>query len=269
MRRAGWLLLWGWLAAAAQAQVLTENAGVLSPETPSLRETLLFLRYSTLDELRWTQQLVMALDRAHELRLALPVVRKGQRVGLGDTVLRFKRSLWQQDGVMASDRWAVLAELTLPTGDTGAALPARLQIGGGNWVLGAGTVYTVIRDRHRFSAEAFYRQPLGADDRFGSTLDLNLAYWFRIAPAEFPPDEEPVEVRGVLELLSGYRWNSRGAGLPVGDNGWLVWLAPGLQVYPGEDVLLEGSVLVPLHQDLQDALGRREWGITGTIKILF
>lgn len=176
------------------------------------------------------------------------------------------------------NRWAFLTEVGLPTGATdardsnGSLLPRRLQIGSGSVSLGAGTAYTSIKDRHRFSVEAFYRHYLPASEtRLGSTAELNLAYWYRLTPAQFAEDEEePTEVRGVVELLNLYRFSGEVEGAPGGGRGALVWLAPGLQIYPpGQDVLFEGAMLIPVAQTLNDELGRRQWGVTGSIKILF
>jgi hypothetical protein len=282
MNRILWIALLSCLAAApGLAQVNTENAGTLSPEIPALRETILYLRYENADELRWSQQFFYALDNRNELRLAVPLVQKNvfdqsSTFAPGDVSLRYKHVLWVNNGVMQSDRWALLLETIAPSGDVGARgangllLPDRLQIGSGTWWLGVGTGYTTINDRSRFAVEAMLREPIsGSGDHFGTTLDLNVAYWYRLTPAEFPEEGQPVEVRGVLELLSTYRFNSREDGLVLPDQGWIVWAAPGLQIYPSEDVLLEGSFLLPVFQDVQDALGRRQWGVTGSVKIFF
>lgn len=284
LTRLFWLCLV--LTCSVRAQVMTENAGAISPETPILRQTFQYLDYSAAGELRYTPTAIWSPDPKREFRLSVPYVWKTTdfpggsafRAGLGDVTLRYKQSLWQENDVMASERWAFLAEVGLPTGPTdsrdgrGAILPPRLQIGSGSFTLGAGTAYTLIKDRHRFSVEAFYRHYLPASGtRFGSTAELNLAYWYRISPAQFPEDEEtPVEIRGVLELLNVYRFSDQFEGNSVGGRGALVWLAPGLQIYPeGQDVLLEGALLIPVAQSLSDELGKRRWGLTGTIKILF
>ena len=49
----------------------------------------------------------------------------------------------------------------------------------------------------------------------------------------------------------------------------MVWLAPGLQVYPSEDVLFEAGLLVPVVQTIHDALGKRNLGGTFTVKFVF
>jgi hypothetical protein len=279
-------LLLAVLSRPARAQIVTENAGVISPETPIVRESLSVLDAEHLREVRWEHQLIFAFDPARELKLTVPLVWRdvefatpggvedADLAGLGDVSLRFKQSLWQEDAVMASTRWAALAEIGAPTGEdgeteNGALIPRRLQLGTGDWSLGAGTAYTWIRDRQRFSAETLFRYRTRHEGlRLGETLDLNLAWWYRITPARFPPGDPPLEVRGVLELLSSYRWPSEGDG-DLDDDGKLVWLAPGLQVYPSKTVLLEVALRAPIHQDLDDALGDRRWAGVLALKFLF
>lgn len=270
------------------AQVVTENAGIVSPEAPILRESVSFFDSENLRETRWTSQFIFALDQTRELKLSLPLVSResafqpaggGEETadlfGLGDASIRFKQSLWQRDDVMESTRWALLTELGAPTGDddaveNGADVPRRLQLGTGDWSLGVGTAFTSIRDRHRFSVEALYRHRTRHDDiQLGSSTDVNLAYWYRLSPATFLAGEETTEVRGVLELLSSYRFASEVGNDTQDDDGTLVWLAPGIQIYPGTSVLFEANVQVPLYQDVDDAVGDRHWAASLVVKFLF
>jgi hypothetical protein len=276
------------LASIARAQIVTENAGVLSPETPVLRESLSVFESENLDEVRVSNQLIYSVDTKREFKLTLPFLSRDvdfagvggtpedDRIqGIGDISLRFKQSLWQVDDVMESTRWALLAEVGAPTGkddgeEHGALLPPRLQLGTGDWSLGFGSAFTLIRDRQRASIEALFRYRTPNDDiRLGESLDLNLAYWYRLQPAAFDPDRYTTEVRGVIELLSSYRWPSEISGTTADDDGAIVWLAPGIQIYPGTDVLLEANVQIPLYQDLDDAVGHREWAAAFVLKFLF
>ena len=58
------------------------------------------------------------LTRQDELRVSLPLHNREylreSRFGPGDLYLRYKRSLHQEDGVMTSDRFALLLDGTLP-----------------------------------------------------------------------------------------------------------------------------------------------------------
>lgn len=288
--RAPWVrgALLPFLALPAAAQIVTENAGVVSPEAPILRESASFFDSENLRETRWTNQFFFALDTTRELKLSLPLVSRESRftapsgqeesahlVGLGDASLRFKQSLWQRDDIMESTRWAFLTELVAPTGDDdkkedGVDIPRRLQLGTGDWSFGAGSVFTSIRDRHRFSVEALYRYRTPHEGiQLGPSADVNLAYWYRLSPSAFRKGEETTEVRGVLELLSSYRFASEVGGSSAHDDGALVWLAPGLQIFPGTTVLFEANLLFPIYQDLDDAVGDRRWGASFVLKFLF
>lgn len=277
-----------WAAAPASAQIVTENAGAISPETPILRESLTYLDSKHATEARWIHQLILSVDPSRELKLSVPLAWKEVEFdapdggedhenffGLGDISLRFKQSLWQKDDVLESTRWAVIGEVGAPTGnhhesDDGIEVPRRLALGTGDWTLGVGTAFTVIRNRHRFSAEVFFRHRTRHDGvRFGETVDLNLAYWYRFAPARFDEAPDATEVRGVVELLSTYRSESRFPQGGADDQGVLLWVAPGIQVYPSKTVLIEGSLQIPVYQSIDDALGDRDWGATLAVKFLF
>jgi hypothetical protein len=266
------------LASAVCAQIVTANAGVLSPELTLVREQLGLARSENLDEVRWSHHLVLAPDRWNELELTVPLLWRTARfegaageeeahlAGLGDVSLRYKRALARTDEVMASERWALLLELGAPTGDhdateDGTSVPRSLQLGTGGWTLGGGGAVTWIRDRQRVSLEAFYRHPTRHDGvQVGASADLFAAWWYRIRPAAFAPGAAGGELRGVLELL--------GTHLTLDDDGSLVWLAPGVQWYPCASFLLEANVQAPLLQDVDDALGERRWSANLVLKIL-
>ncbi|MBI4605761.1 MAG: hypothetical protein HY721_27660 [Planctomycetes bacterium] len=275
-------------AGSGHGQIFTENAGVISPETPIVRESVSALWAKHLREVRWTNQFLWGVTPKLELNLALPVVYRHTdfRVlgegkehhddfGLGDAVVRGKASLYQVDEVLTSTRWAALGEVVAPTGDDdetdgGVRLPRRLQLGPGAWGFGAGSAFTVIRDRHRCSVEAFYRHHLGHDGvELGDEMRWNLAYWYRLYPPEFSAEKQQVEVRPVVELLSTYRFEDRGGAVTKDGEGFLMWLAPGLQVYPSRRVLLEASVSVPVLQTVDDNIGRRLVGLFFAVKFLF
>ena len=113
----------------ASAQITTENAGVIPPGTPILRESLSYFDSEDLDEVRWSNQVVFAFDPTREIKLDVPVLRRdvifagtsGEEhdslSGLGDVSLRFKRSLLRKNEIMASTRLALLAEVEAPTGE--------------------------------------------------------------------------------------------------------------------------------------------------------
>ena len=58
----------------ASAQITTENAGVIPPGTPILRESLSYFDSEDLDEVRWSNQVVFAFDPTREIKLDVPVL---------------------------------------------------------------------------------------------------------------------------------------------------------------------------------------------------
>jgi hypothetical protein len=272
-------------AAAAPSQIFTENAGVASPELPSLREALSFRKTRNVEDLRLDSQFIWSPSPWLETRTTVPLLLRdfdagGDSEGLGDASLRLKHLLWKEDDVFESTRLAALYEVSLPTGEddarafdgSGARLAPPLQLGAGTFGFGAGGAYTLIRDRHRFSVEGFFRHTLDHDGFSpGDSVRANLAYWYRLSPARFADTTEvhPLEVRGVIELLTSYKFENTSNGAGLGDEGAELWLAPGLQLFGNGRTLFEAALLFPIYQDADDAFGRREWGATLSVKWLF
>ncbi len=282
------LLLTILTATPARSQVLTENAGVTSPEVPTLNLRFTTDSFDDLFDVRAVPTLYYGLDAKTELKVETPIVlhREADFVGatgqpdsetwwgLGDVGVRLKRSLAQSDGVMTSTRFAAMLEMTVPTGRDnvrggGVELPRKLQISPGAFRFGGGLAASVIRDRHRFSADVWFRHPLRHDGiRLGETIEAGIAYWFRLHPVAFDPDAPTVEIRPVIEARYLHQFASV-AGRRLGDDGdrWIV--APGIQVYPTPSLLLEASARLPIAQTIDDPRGDFRWGALVSIKILF
>lgn len=261
------LLLFALVWQPVMAQIETANGAVMSPRSPEMKVRSFFRGAENGDTYGLKFVGTWGLTRQDELRVSLPVYNRDflgdSRFGIGDLYLRYKHSIHQDDDVMSSDRFAFLIDSYLPTGEYQAqGRPTRAQLGLGTPQLGAGLVYSVVRDRHRFSAEIGHRQPLGND--LAGTSRLNLAYWYRLTPGKFPEDEQVTEVRGVVELLGELRGPERGR-----DAGTLVFLAPGLQIFPSRSTQLELNALIPIAQSLRDPLGDRRLGGSFTAKFRF
>ena len=265
-----------------RAQIITENAGVTSPETPELRETFFYLDAEHGREFTWSQQFIYSPVRSDELKLTLPWIDRTLEgspdlgvSGLGDATLRWKHAFVRDDDVMRSTRWSGLLEVGAPTGDRadsdgGVPLPEDVRLSRGDWSAGAGAAFTEIVDRHRFAAETMFRHWTGHDGfQLGDTLDLNLAYWYRIQPGRFETIEGTTEIRGVLELLSTYRFEAESHGAGVGNEGVLVSIAPGVQVYPRDWLLIEANVQIPIAQTMDDSIGDRNFAAFLGVKVLF
>ncbi len=90
-----------------------------------------------------------------------------------------------------------------------------------------------------------------------------------MTPAQHDPENETIEIRGVFEILSSYGFESRLGSGGAGDEGLLIWVAPGIQIYPRRDVLIEAAIRIPALQTLDDALGDRRWAFLISVKLLF
>jgi hypothetical protein len=268
---------------AVVAQVVTENAGTVSPETPIWQSRLEMTRSAHVTDLRAVETLLWAPDGATDVALGVPVHHRDVELGgvsstlegVGDVSLRVKRSLWKEDGVMASARFSALAGTRLPTGEfrevEGAVgVPRKLQLGAGGVELFGGPLFTWIEDRHRFAAEVVGRWVSERDDfQPQPSLQVGLAYWFRLTPARIETAGEQTEVRVVLELTTVFYGESELDGDGIGDDGNITWLSPGVQVYPSFWALFEASVQVPVVETVEDARGDRKFGLLVSIKFLF
>lgn len=227
-RLLAWYFLMAFLVSPGWAQIETANGGITSPYSPELKVKGMVMPMELSDMTVVELSGSFGLDPKNELRLVIPYVISEHMgfsaSGLGDVSVRYKHLLVGSNGVMTSDRFALLIDAVAPTGQSNLPeLPPRGELGLGTPQVGLGLVYSAIRDRHRFSAELGHLQPLG--NGYAGTSRLNLAYWYRLTPAEFPEDGQPTEVRGVLELLAELRGSEFGQ-----DAGTLVYLAPGLQI---------------------------------------
>lgn len=281
MHRSAFLLLA--LAGAAHAQLVTENAGTTSPETPFARFVIRSSVSQRVEEHVYATEKHYGLLPSLEISLSTPYVVKSVEVGeerdvfngLGDPSLGFKVNVHKDDGVMTSDRAAVFGGVEIPLGEheeslDGSDRPAarKLQIGSGGWDCWAGAAVTIIRDRHRFALDVAFRWNGGHDGvRPGPSARVDAAYWFRVLPAAFEPGESGMELRAVLDVSVVRRWRTRGEG--TDDSGTTVWLAPGLQFYATEQVLFEGNASFPVHDTVEDEYGDQRFMAMLALKILF
>ncbi|MDP7036270.1 MAG: hypothetical protein QF752_17455 [Planctomycetota bacterium] len=274
---------------SVNAQMRTENGGVNSPETPTWQQYFRIQISEQLEEIHLHQQLTLGLTPKLELSLNLTnkihhrasfLDANGEHEsevmrGPGDPKIRLKLNLFQKDGVLSSTRFALLSHLQIPAGnddrrDGGRRIPRALQLGTGDWQFGGGAAFTVIRNRHRFSTHLVYNHRTRHEGiRLGSSIDWNLAYWMRISPVIFDPENPKAEIRGVIELLNRYQFSGMDATSRTGERGLLLSLAPGIQIYPKPDLLLEASLELPIFGNLDDPQGDRRWGALFSVKFFF
>jgi hypothetical protein len=268
----------------ARAQVVTENAGTLSPETPIWQTRFEILKTKHVTDLRAAETFQWAPNGVMDFALTVPVHHRDVEFaggledtleGVGDASLRAKLSVWKEDEVMASTRFSAQAGVKVPTGrwheeDSGLDIPRKLQLGTGGWDVYGGPLFTAIADRHRFAAELVGRYAFERDEfRLQPSLQIGLAYWYRVAPVRIEVAGEETEVRGVVEVTTQIYGQSEQDGRGIGDDGIITWLSPGLQVYPSLDVLFEASVQIPVIETVEDVRGDRKFGALVSVKFLF
>lgn len=151
--------------------------------------------------------------------------------GVGDVTLLAKYRFWQHDaGPQQTQRWAVLGGMRLRSGDANFSSDSYDPI--------VGTVFTWRSGRKFFDADLVYRFGTGSGKSRLDTLRYDLAYSYRLAPAEFQPGRN-TEWNLVAELNGRYR----------SDGAHELLLSPGLQ-FVMERCTLEASIQWPVVQNL-------------------
>ncbi len=275
------------LLAPLAAQLVTTDAGVISPELPTVKERLEWWSREHADELRAITRLSWAPERRLQLDLAVPLVARtvavpstggelrGRQEGLGDLTFGAKWALVRADDVMRSDRLSVLAEVSLPTGDDnafvdGVDLGPRAALGLGTFGGSLGLGYTLVRDRHR-AAVALRGSAFASDDGFapGEELALDVAWWVRLSPREFLPEHTGLEWRGVLEVLSRWQTDDTVRAIDQQNGGRELSFVFGLQANLNLATSCEVGVVVPLDITTGSPFGEPDFGLLFSFRVSF
>ncbi|HEX5051100.1 MAG TPA: transporter [Planctomycetota bacterium] len=275
------------LAAALPAQLFTTDAGVISPELPQVRERVEWLPRARSDEWRAESRLSWSPDRLVQLDLTVPLVTRrvevlngagalhGKQEGLGDMTLATKWALVRADDVMRSDRFSLLVDVQLPTGDDdthidGADAGRRAALGLGTFGAAAGLGYTLVRDRHRAAAALRYWQ-FETDAGFapGEAVQLDLAWWYRLSPTEFGARLDVPEYRLTAELLSRWQADDRLSGASAGNGGYEYAAVLGMQCNLTPASAIEGGVIVPFAHTTESPFGDARVGFTMSFRLAF
>lgn len=275
---------------SVHGQLITENAGFKTGiDTWVVGEWFTAYESKNVTSFRLDHRFLFRFDEKTEFRIEVPTIlskevtfidplgRRQTRTlsGLGDVKFVAKHSLRQTDDVMWSNRWALLGEVTGPTGQNddksgGFEIPRRLQLGTGSWGFGGGTALTFIRDRHRFSSEWMFRHWLRHDGfRPGQSVHWNMSYWYRLYPAQFDAEKVQRELRGVVELLNTYHFDSKLGSRNMGDHGVESWVALGFNWFLSRNVLFDVGFQVPTVETVNDEFGDRRWQAMVGLRILF
>jgi hypothetical protein len=271
------------LAGAASAQLVTENAGTVSPESPLARLVISGAQWRHVDEFSAAAEFHYGFHPRFEASISVPFIYRDFEInrhyediaGFGDVEVMGKVVVHKEDGVMTSMRTAVLAGIEFPTGKWddrigNATLPyaRKLQLGSGTFDFTLGMAFTYIKDRHRFSVDVLGRASTSRGEVSpGPVLRLDVAYWFRLFPAVFEPGEAGMEFRLVVDAWYLHRFHTRGEELD--DSGDQFWLAPGLQFFATKWLQFEGNVAFALMDSTDDQYGRARWSAFVAVKVLF
>lgn len=274
-------------AGGATAQLYTTDAGVISPELPTLRPRFEWIVREHADEARATTRWSWSPSRRVQFDLDVPLVARavgvpaaggtlrGTQQGLGDVVVGSKWALVRDDEVMRSTRVSLFGDLLLPTGETTTRVDgqdlgprAGLGLGVAGAALGAGGTW--VHDRHR-AAVALRAWAYDRDDGFapGEAVALDLAWWVRLSPREFAPGDPGLELRGVLELLGRWRADDRWRGTDLDDGGHELSFVFGLQANFDPARGLECGLVVPLDATTTSPFGDARYTVTLSLRWSF
>lgn len=177
--------------------------------------------------------------------------------GIGDVVLQTKWIVHRADRPGATTRLGIQARVKAPLGSTDARLPSGeraprpLQVGTGSWDVEPTLIFTNI-ERHWGFHGNVGRRFNGRDEGFeaGDVLRYDVALGLRFSPWVYESMRDRTLV-AYLELNGEVAARNEIDGAEEPDSGGhLLFVSPGLQWVPTPGLLFEGSVQLPLVQEL-------------------
>ena len=260
-------LLLGPSVASAQQAVNSFTGVTIFPEGSAVRSHVRVRRLDEIQVIFVPTTIAYGISTNLTLAATVPYFRKeresldpgGQLVsraaaGFGDIVLAAKYRFLNLNGYRKTLQLAALGGVKLPTGATDAAsggqlLPIPLQPGSGSvdWLAAVGA--TGIDNWRVVHVSVLYkRNTQGARDfHFGDVFNYNLALLARVLHVKYPGPELYLG----LELNGEVLGRSQVAGADVTDSGGhRMFLSPDFVFFLFRNLTLEGSVQVPVLQDL-------------------
>ncbi len=218
--------------------------------------------------------------------ISVPLIEKslrrnlsGRRVtldaaGLGDISIMGRWTFKKWLGPWRRTDLAIIGGVELPTGDTsrrdeGIRLPPKLQLGSGSFDPFLRMAFSRIVRRNSTFAELQYKvnTPGALDYKFGDVLKYDLAFAYRFFPAKKYPNPE---FYGILELNGVWEQQARQRGRDVENTGSnTIFLSPGIQAIPLNNLLIEASVQIPIYQDRRGRQLGYDVGNLGNSNIVF
>lgn len=180
-----------------------------------------------------------------------------ETAGIGDPIVDTKWIFYSDNRLRASTRVGLQAGLKVPLGDTderlpnGETAPRPLQVGTGSWDFPVEILFTDTENRWGFHGNAgwlFTTEDEGFEA--GDAFDYDLAVGFRFFPWVYESLQDQTLV-AYLELNGTAAGEDEVAGVENPDSGGhLLFLSSDLQWIPTPWLLFEGSVQIPIVQDL-------------------
>ncbi len=174
--------------------------------------------------------------------------------GVGDITVLAKYRLFKTDTRNTSRQLAVQAGLKLPTGSDdladseGVRFSQPLQLGSGSVDYEFALTGTEFRDRLVFTGDLGYSLKTEANGfEFGDVIKYDAAVKFRVYPTQYT-DKYPVKDLFVfLEVNGMVASRAKSGGRAITDSGGhQVFVAPGFQFFPLENVIWEAGVQLPI-----------------------
>lgn len=193
----------------------------------------------------------------------LQITTGGQRVtrstsGFGDLTVLGRYTVVQRDRPGRNFRVAPFLGIKAPTGEDDATdplgrLPPNVQVGSGSWDPFVGVVATYQTLDYQLDSQFSYRANNEANRfRSGDIVRLDGSLQYRLRPRELTGGV-PGFLYGVIEVNLAYHDRNHAGGLENPDSGGTrVFLTPGVQ-YVTRRWIVEGSVQIPVSQDLNGA----------------
>jgi len=198
--------------------------------------------------------------------------------GLGDLTLVGAYRLYRRDVARGTTQFSFLGGLKFPSGATDMTdsdlpqltgtpetrLPPKLQLGSGSvdGIVGLAAFQNV--DRLSFYADVQGKlNTEGAQDfQAGNSLFYDLTVDYVLLPRR--------NMFLILELNGVHTGRAEQAGRTVESSGGdLLILSPGIQYLPIPQMILEGSVQVPIHRDLNGRQVAPDWSAVVGLRYLF
>lgn len=156
-------------------------------------------------------------------------------LGLADTTLLLKYRIAQSDPAPTeTSRLSLIAGLQIP----GSVDAFHMDSSNGAWDPIIGGVFSTVRGRHGFNADALWEFYTGDNEGQSDSLRYDASYLFRISPAQYTA-ESAGALYAVAELNGFYGTN--------GDHE--LYLSPGI-MYESRTFTLDATVMIPVHQEV-------------------